>query len=81
MTDMQDKYRERWNDRRKRAYNWKKLIIMCLLLAAILIAINRMNDIKVPQDKPAAEAIRVQDSDSIAAQQTVPIIPEAKETK
>ncbi len=51
MNDLDEKYRERWRDRRKRAYNWKKLLIMVLALAALLILMNRLNRVanSVPQ--------------------------------
>ncbi|HOZ01120.1 MAG TPA: hypothetical protein PLG20_04840 [Candidatus Syntrophosphaera sp.] len=57
MTDLDDKYRERLNERRKSAYNWKRLIIMGLALLAILIAINRLNKVGTGARQPAAEYI------------------------
>lgn len=43
MNDMNDKLRDRWQDRRKKGYNWPKLIVMVLVLVALLVAMNYLN--------------------------------------
>ncbi|MDP2173851.1 MAG: hypothetical protein Q8M98_01275 [Candidatus Cloacimonadaceae bacterium] len=43
MNDMNDKIRERWQERRKKGYNWSRLIIMLAILVAIMFAINRLS--------------------------------------
>lgn len=63
MGEFDNKYKERWTDRRKSGYNWKKLILMVLLLVGIFILIRRMDDYGKSKAKPAAEVI-----DSTAAQ-------------
>ncbi|HPF09657.1 MAG: hypothetical protein PHU99_04785 [Candidatus Cloacimonetes bacterium] len=40
MKDMNDKISDRWKQRRNKGYNWPKLIIMVLVLAAILFAMG-----------------------------------------
>ena len=42
MDDMNDRIRQRWQERRHKNYNWKKLIIMVLALVLILLAINEL---------------------------------------
>jgi cytoskeletal protein RodZ len=44
MEDLNEKMRERWQDRRKKGSNWPKLIVMILVLIAILIAMNLLNN-------------------------------------
>lgn len=51
MADTEDKQRERWQDKRKKSYDWKRMVIMVLALVAIFIVINKLNkvgDIDVP---------------------------------
>jgi flagellar basal body-associated protein FliL len=55
MTDMNDRLRERWNDRRKKGTNWTKLIIMVLILVAILVAMNWLGREAQEQENPKAE--------------------------
>lgn len=40
MNDLNDKITERWQQRRKKGYNWPRLILMVLVLAAILYGMN-----------------------------------------
>lgn len=56
MTDIEEKYRERWQDKRKKTYDWKRLVIMVLALIAIFIILNRLNKVGV-KDKPATEFV------------------------
>jgi hypothetical protein len=41
----EDQNKESWRDRRKKSYDWKRLIIMTLALVAIFILINRLNKV------------------------------------
>ncbi|MCB5247733.1 MAG: hypothetical protein PHD87_00270 [Candidatus Cloacimonetes bacterium] len=71
MTDIEEKYRERWQDKRKKTYDWKRLVIMILATFAIFILIDRLN--KVGQSQ--APATEFTAPDSAAAPQT-PNLPE-----
>ncbi len=42
MSDLNDKMKERWNQRRKKSYNWVKLLIMVCVLVAILWLMGEM---------------------------------------
>jgi hypothetical protein len=57
LTDRNDKYRERWNDRRKKAYNWKKVIILALALVGVFILLDRLDNIGPIVGKHAVEVI------------------------
>ena len=57
MSDLQDKYKERWSDRRKKGYDWKKLAIMGLALVALLILINRLGRAGNAPAAPSADVI------------------------
>jgi hypothetical protein len=46
-----------WHKPRKKTYDWKRLIIMLVLLIAILIAIDRLNKMSTSSGIPAAEYI------------------------
>ncbi len=56
MTDVDEKYRERWKDKRKKTYDWKRLIIMILALVAVLYALNRLNNVG-KNDEPKVEFV------------------------
>ncbi len=56
MTDVEEKNRERWQDKRKKTYDWKRLVIMVLALVAIFFVINRLNRVG-SSDKPAIEFV------------------------
>jgi hypothetical protein len=42
MKDLNDKLRERWQQKRSKARNWTGLLIKILILAAILYVIQRL---------------------------------------
>ncbi len=44
MDDFEDKMKERWKERRKKAFNWPKLIIMTLALIVILYLMNHLGE-------------------------------------
>jgi hypothetical protein len=41
MNDFDDKMKERWQQHRKKAYNWPKLLLMVLAVVAIFYVMNR----------------------------------------
>ena len=43
MDDLNDKMKERWEQRRKKSYNWTKLLIMVAALIAILWGMTQLN--------------------------------------
>jgi len=63
MDDLNDKIKERWQQRRKKSYNWTKLVIMFVVLVAILWAIGKMNN-SVDKINWATTPERVQPVDS-----------------
>ena len=54
MNDMQDKMRERWQEKKKKAYNWPKVIIMLLALAAIFFVMGRLDKASQKTNVPSA---------------------------
>jgi hypothetical protein len=70
MNDLNDKVSERWQQRRKKGYNWPKLIVMVLVLAAILYAMGILQNTGNVQAVPSATA-----SDS-----TTILVPEAEQS-
>ncbi len=46
MQDFNKKLRERWQDKRKKASNWKSLIIKILILVAIIYVVNHISKSK-----------------------------------
>ena len=56
MTDVDEKYRERWQDKRKKTYDWKRLVIMVLALIAILYALHRLDNVG-KSDEPKVEFV------------------------
>lgn len=70
MNDLNDKVSERWQQRRKKGYNWPKLIVMVLVLAAILYAMSILQNTGNVQAVPSATT-----SDS-----TTILVPEAEQS-
>jgi len=54
MNDLQNKMRERWQDKKKKAYNWPKVIIMLVALAAIFYAMGRLDNASKKSTAPSA---------------------------
>jgi len=84
MDELNEKMRDRWQDRRKKGSNWPKLIVMVLILVAILVAMNMLN--KASQKNanavqtttvPAQDSIPAQSADSTAVKSgaDIPIPP------
>lgn len=65
MNDFEDKLKERWNARRKKAYNWPKLLIMVFVLIAIFYAMNRLGDTKNVVVNPSASTVDSVYADSL----------------
>jgi hypothetical protein len=42
MKDFNDKLRERWQDKRKKSFNWTKVILMMAALIAIVFVMTRL---------------------------------------
>lgn len=59
MNDLNDKIEERWSSRRKKGYNWPRLIVMLLILIAIwysLGVLKRMGETEGMIMSPAADS-------------------------
>ena len=54
MDDFNDKMNDRWKEKRKKAYNWPRLIIMILALIAILYIMNHLGNTKNVVQTPSA---------------------------
>lgn len=54
MNDLHEKMRERWQDKKKKAYNWPKVIIMLAALAAIFYAMGRLDTASRKSVAPSA---------------------------
>lgn len=57
MDDFEDRIKERWNQRRKKAYNWQKLLLMVLVVVAIFYTMGRLQDAGNIVSKPAASVV------------------------
>jgi len=65
MNDFEDKLKERWKERKKKAYNWPKLLIMVFVLIAIFYTMNRLSNTKNVVVNPAASTIDSTQTDTI----------------
>lgn len=70
MSDMNDRLRERWDTRRKKSSSWTRMIVMVIILAALLVGINLLNNAASRMSKPQAEFI-----DTTAVDTTGTVIP------
>lgn len=43
MADIKRKLDDRWNNKRKSSFNWIRVIVMLLILIAILVVMNKLN--------------------------------------
>ncbi len=64
MDDFNDKMNDRWKEKRKKAYNWPRLIIMILALIAILYIMNHLGNTKNVQT-PSATVTDTLQADSV----------------
>jgi hypothetical protein len=65
MSDLNEKIEERWRQRRKKGYNWPKLIIMVIILVGIIYGMSILQQAGNVVNVPTAEVI-----DSTSAQTT-----------
>ena len=65
MDDFNDKMKDRWKEKRKKAYNWPKLIIMVLALIAILYIMNHLGNTKNVVQTPSATVTDTLQADSV----------------
>ncbi len=70
MDDFEDKMKERWRERRKKAYNWPKLLIMLFVLVAIFYAMGRLQTTKNVVINPAASVTDSLQADSVKTELT-----------
>lgn len=70
MDDFEDKMKERWRERRKKAYNWPKLLVMLFVLVAIFYAMGRMQTTKNVVVNPAASVTDSLQVDSVKTELT-----------
>ncbi len=70
MDDFDDKVQERWKTRRKKAYNWPKLLIMIFVLVAIFYTMNRLGNTKNVVVNPSASTVDSVSADSPKAETT-----------
>lgn len=69
MEDMNDRVKERWEQRRKRANNWPRLLIMLIILIAIIVGINMLNK---AADRMRPSQVEYRDSTAVDSTQAVP---------
>lgn len=65
MNDFNDKMKERWKDKRKKAYNWPRLIIMVLALIIILYLMNHLGNTKNVVQNPSASVTDTLQEDTL----------------
>jgi len=65
MNDFNDKMKERWKDKRKKAYNWPRLIIMVLALIIILYLMNHLGNTKNVVQNPSASVTDTLQADTL----------------
>ncbi len=65
MDDFNDKMNDRWKEKRKKAYNWPRLIIMILALIAILYIMNHLGNTKNVVQTPSATVTDTLQADTL----------------
>jgi hypothetical protein len=70
MNDFNDKMKERWKDKRKKAYNWPRLIIMVLALIIILYLMNHLGNTKNVVQNPSASVTDTLQADTLQKEST-----------
>jgi hypothetical protein len=70
MNDLNDKMKERWKDKRKKAYNWPRLIIMVLALIIILYLMNHLGNTKNVVQNPSASVTDTLQADTLQKEST-----------
>ena len=67
MGDIKRKLDERWQNKRKSSFNWVKVIIMLLILVAILVIMNKLNQtesIKWGEQTPRYQTVPVDSAEA-----------------
>ena len=70
MNDFNDKIKDRWKEKRKKAYNWPKLIIMVLALIIILYLMNHLGNTKNVVQNPSASVTDTLQADTLQKEST-----------
>lgn len=70
MDDFNDKMKDRWKEKRKKAYNWPKLIIMVLALIIILYLMNHLGNTKNVVQNPSASVTDTLQADTLQKEST-----------
>lgn len=70
MDDFNDKMNDRWQEKRKKAYNWPKLIIMVIALIAILYVMNHLGNSKRVTVTPSASVTDTVKTDTLQTEKT-----------
>ncbi|MDD2228011.1 MAG: hypothetical protein PHY48_01205 [Candidatus Cloacimonetes bacterium] len=65
MEDFEDKMKERWQQRRKKAYNWQRLLLMILVVVAIFYTMARLQNTGNIVTKPAASVVDTLAADKV----------------
>ena len=65
MNDFNDKIKDRWKEKRKKAYNWPKLILMVLALIIILYLMNHLGNTKNVVQNPSASVTDTLQADTL----------------
>ena len=65
MNDFNDKIKDRWKEKRKKAYNWPKLILMVLALIIILYLINHLGNTENIVQTPSASVTDTLQADTL----------------
>lgn len=66
MRDINDKLRERWQDRRKKSFNWTKILIMVGALVAIIVVMTKLSTMENIDMNNSSAAVPV---DSVQTEQ------------
>ncbi|MCB5261717.1 MAG: hypothetical protein LHW64_03695 [Candidatus Cloacimonetes bacterium] len=69
MKDLNQDLEERWRQRRKKAYNWPKLLVMIALLVALIYGMGMLQSLGKSSAQPSAE---VQDSTIVQSPEQEP---------
>ncbi len=65
MNDFNDKIKDRWKEKRKKGYNWPKLILMVLALIIILYLINHLGNTNNIVQTPSASVTDTLHADTL----------------
>ncbi|MCB5270919.1 MAG: hypothetical protein LHW56_03630 [Candidatus Cloacimonetes bacterium] len=69
MSDLNEEIEERWRTRRKKSYNWPKLVGMIAVLAALIYGMGMLQKMGNSTAVPSAE---VQDTTTVVSPEQMP---------